>query len=393
MSLMNEYISRHLGALELEKELVRLIREYNKLQGTFLFVYAAAIAKQIPDLGLNMEDYRFIFDLLRDQQGGKLDFYIETPGGSGEAAEEIVKLIHDKFDHVTFVVSGEAKSAGTIMVLSGDEIMMTKTGSLGPIDAQIPIGRTINSAYDYVQWVKEKKDEAERTGKLNPFDATMIAQISPGELRRAYHALKFAEERVIEWLPKYKFKDWDKTEGRGIPVTEEVKKARAAEIAENLTNNDKWRMHGRSIKIDDLAELLRIKKIDDDPILADIVYRINTVLTLYFGSTDSYKLFATEKHRLMKNAVSREAIRVPVPLRHMQRPDVVNLDLTCQKCGRHHNLFAKFKNDPKIEKDMRQKGFTSFPKDNKLRCTCGVVHDLSAMRNKIEQETGRKLIG
>ena len=62
--------------------------------------------------------------------------YIETPGGSGETAEEVVKFLRNNFDTVSFVVSGEAKSAGTIIVLSGDEILMTETGSLGPIDAQ-----------------------------------------------------------------------------------------------------------------------------------------------------------------------------------------------------------------------------------------------------------------
>lgn len=392
MSLMNEYISKKLGAVELEAELIRLIKLYNSYRKTFLFVYAAALNKPIPDCGLNMEDYHFIFDLLRNEKGGNLDFYIETPGGSGEAAEEIVRLIHSKFDKVTFTISGEAKSAGTIVALSGDEIMMTETGSLGPIDAQLQIGRTVISAWDYMQWVKSKRKEAEEVGKLNPFDATMVAQISPGELTRANHALKFAQERVIEWLPKYKFKNWNVTEKRRIPVTEDHKKARATEIAENLTDNDKWRSHGRAIKIDDLSELLTIKKIDDDEKLADIVYRIQTVLNLYFGSTNCYKVFATADHKLFKNAVSREAVRIPIAPMPAQQADVVNLDVACHKCGRHHRLYAKLKDDKKIDADMKRKGFTPFPMDNRLVCPCGTKLDLGAMRNQIEQQTGRKIV-
>ena len=34
---------------------------------------------------------------------------------------------------------------------------MTETGSLGPIDAQMRIGRSVISAYDYMEWVEEKK--------------------------------------------------------------------------------------------------------------------------------------------------------------------------------------------------------------------------------------------
>jgi len=69
------------------------------------------------------------------------------------------------------------------MVLGGDEIYMTDTDSLGPIDAQLQIGRTRISAYDYMEWINQKKDEANINQKLNPLDATMVAQISPGELQ------------------------------------------------------------------------------------------------------------------------------------------------------------------------------------------------------------------
>jgi ATP-dependent protease ClpP protease subunit len=39
---------------------------------------------------------------------------IETPGGSGEAAEEIVEFLYSKYNTVDFIISGEAKSAGTL---------------------------------------------------------------------------------------------------------------------------------------------------------------------------------------------------------------------------------------------------------------------------------------
>ena len=52
---------------------------------------------------------------------------------------------------------------------------MTDTGSLGPIDAQVTIGRSRQSAHDYIEWVSEKMNEAHKEGELNPFDATMIA--------------------------------------------------------------------------------------------------------------------------------------------------------------------------------------------------------------------------
>jgi hypothetical protein len=48
---------------------------------------------------------------------------------------------------------------------------MADTGSLGPIDAQVKIGRSVVSAHDYKEWVGLKRDEAAKNGSLNPFDA------------------------------------------------------------------------------------------------------------------------------------------------------------------------------------------------------------------------------
>ena len=279
MGLMSDYINRRMSAKDLEEELLGLIKQYNDYKATNLLVLASAVGKPIPDIALSQEDFYTIADLLSDNTNfSKIDIYLETPGGSGEAAEEIVEYIRSKFDYVSFIVSGEAKSAGTIMVLSADDILMTQTGSLGPIDAQVRIGRSTVSAFDYMEWVGEKHQAAEKQGRLNPFDATMVAQISPGELKGVNHSLRFAEDLVGQWLKKYKFKHWTVTETRKSQVTEQMKGKRAKEIAHELINHSKWRSHGRSIKIKDLEAIgLRITEVDKDPKLKTIVYKIQTV--------------------------------------------------------------------------------------------------------------------
>lgn len=391
MSLINEYIKKNLSGPDLESELLKLIGEYNKLRNTYLFVYAAAIGKSIPDVQLGQADFYVIHDLLIDKKGlEKIDVYIETPGGSGETAEEIVKCLHNNFDTVSFVVSGEAKSAGTIIVLSGHEILMTETGSLGPIDAQMKIGRSVVSAYDYMEWVDDKRKEAEKAGSLNPFDATMVAQITPGELGSVLNALKFTEDLVIKWLKKYKFKKWTGTETRKIPVTEEMKKKRAKEIARELANHSKWRMHGRSLKIDDLEGIgLKITRVDDDPKLAGIVYRIQAVCRRLFDLTTTYKIFATAENKIFRMAVPHGGpIRLPIK----QLPDVVEINQRCPKCGEMHKLYAKFAPDPQIDVDFKKKGCIPFPKDAKLKCKCGFEIDLLGIKNQLELEIRRKMV-
>ena len=279
-SILSEYISKQWGVLEYKNELRSLIQKYNALTHRNLFIYAADFNKgrRGIDVSLMQDDFYTIQDILRESDKKQIDVYLETPGGSGEAAEEIAKFLHKKFDEVNFIIAGEAKSAGTILALSGDNIYMCDTGSLGPIDAQIKIGRSIVSAYDYKEWIEEKRKEAAITGRLNPFDAIMVAQISPGEIYGVTNSLDFAKILVQNWLVKYKFKNWKTTQSSKKTVTKKMKEERAAEIADYLCKHTAWKTHGRSLKIDDLKDLLQIENIDDHPDLADVVYRIKTII-------------------------------------------------------------------------------------------------------------------
>lgn len=64
------------------------------------------------------------------------------------------------------------------------------------------------------------------------------------------------------WLVAYKFKDWNVTAGRGTPVTNDMREARANEIAEALMNPQRWHSHGRGIPMVVLRDELRLQ-IDD----------------------------------------------------------------------------------------------------------------------------------
>ncbi|MFH4973184.1 hypothetical protein U1O51_19285 [Leptospira interrogans] len=396
---MNEYIQKRLKAQELDKELSDLINQYNSLTNSYLLVISSAINKPIPDIALGMDDYYIVYDLLKDKdKHDRLDVYIETPGGSGEAAEEIVRFFRDKFKVVNFIISGEAKSAGTIMALSGDEIFMTDSGSLGPIDAQVNIGRMVISAHDYKEWIDEVRNKSISTRDLNPFDATMVAQISPGELNGVLHALKFAEDLVIEWLPKYKFKNWNETQNSKKPVSLEMKKARAKEIAEELTNHGKWRSHGRSLKIKDLESIgLKIQRLDETKNIAEIIYRIQTVLRLFFQATSVYKYFATNSNRILKKGVSVQSPIVGpttqevIPNVNPADADFLNLDLECPNCKRILKFYVKF--DPNIElpNEFKNPEYKPIPNEPSATCTCGTEIDLSGLKLQIETESGKKI--
>lgn len=389
MNALKEYISKQWTHIALEQELSRLIKEYNELRNCTMIVYAASTESPVPDVALNQKDFYFIKDLLEESKNAKenLEIYLETPGGRGETAEEIVKYIRKKFKKVSFVICGEAKSAGTILAMSGDEILMTDTGSLGPIDAQMFIGRSHVSAYDYTSWIEEKRKEALKS-PLNQVDIAILAQISPGELKGAINAQEYAVEMVKEWLEKYKFKDWNETETTHKKVTQEMKSKRAKEIAEALNNHNRWKTHARSLKKEDLEELnLKITNVEDDDKLKDIVYRIHTVCRLIHMSSNTYKIIATEENRISFTANNMP----PIP-NQPSVPEVAELNIVCSNCGKSHHLYLKLSPNKQLDKDAQKKGLKKFPEDNILKCECGFEMNLIDIRNDIETKTGTKTV-
>lgn len=389
MSLIIQYCEK--TPAELEQELLKLIRKYNKLKKSYLMVFFTASNKGIQSALLEDDDYYVICDFLRSISQKKIDIFLETPGGSGETAEKIVEYLRAHFQSVNFVICGKAMSAGTILTLSGDEISMTETGSLGPIDAQMRIGRSVLSAFDYISWVETKMAEAQKNGRLNPVDATIAAQITPGELNGVIHAKEYAEDLVKKWLPKYKFKNWDQTKDSKRVVTEEMKVARAEEIAKALTDHSSWRTHGRPLNISELERIgLQINSIDSEPEIADVVYRIDIVCRLLTSNTPAYKIFATESGKILKHATINQGMPIHLPQQNGEAA-MVQIEHRCQRCSKTHLLYGKLTEDVNLEKILLAKGFKPFPKNCKLQCECGFENDLTAVKNDIEKRTAKNL--
>lgn len=399
-SILNEYISKRWGVLEYKQELRNLIKKYSNLTGRNIFIYAADFNKgrRGIDVSLMQDDFYTIQDILRESNKEQIDFYIETPGGSGEAAEEIARFLHKNFKEVNFIIAGEAKSAGTILALSGDNIYMCETGSLGPIDAQIKIGRSIVSAYDYKKWIDEKRLEASTSGKLNPFDAIMVAQISPGEIYGVTNSLDFAKILVQDWLVKYKFKNWKETQSSHKKVTKKMKEDRAKDIADYLCKHTEWKTHGRSLKIDDLKDLLLIENIDENPSLADIVYRIKTIIRLIFDSSTDYKLYFWEDFNITRTATVANAnmptAPIPVPKNQTQQVEQVVIEIDCPKCGKKHKIPGYFDIDSATIKRLKLPTNNIIKDNDVLVCDglgCGLNIDLKPIKSQIETQSNKKI--
>ena len=67
----------------------------------------------------------------------EIDVILVTPGGSADQVNNFVNALRPRFEKVNFIVLNMAMSAGTIFIMSGDEIIMSKQSKFGPIDPQI----------------------------------------------------------------------------------------------------------------------------------------------------------------------------------------------------------------------------------------------------------------
>jgi hypothetical protein len=57
MSLMSEYINKRYSTADLEKELINLIKKYNNIKKTYMFIYSVCMNKQIPLAQIEQSDY------------------------------------------------------------------------------------------------------------------------------------------------------------------------------------------------------------------------------------------------------------------------------------------------------------------------------------------------
>ena len=121
---------------------LKYMRQYVKYTGRNLIIYVSDfISGQKPShlTMLDNHDKTLFADTMRDLDESRgLDILIESPGGLGTVAESIADMLRLRFKSVRFVIPNMAKSAATILCLSGDEILMNEQSELGPIDPQIP---------------------------------------------------------------------------------------------------------------------------------------------------------------------------------------------------------------------------------------------------------------
>lgn len=301
--------------LNLSTEIRRALKEISDIRGKPNIAYLANVVNPNIKAGTAIDysdDLPFSELVNTIAEGEKdLDVIIVTPGGSGTQVAKFVDKLRARFDKVSFIIPNIAMSAGTMLAMSGDEIIMTNSSYIGPIDPQVPNKEGIyvpaQSILTLIEEIQERGRVALENGK-NPdwTDLQILRQIDPKEIGNAINASKYSVELVENYLHDYKFKTW-LTHSDGRPVTPEEKRKRAKEIAEQLSKHSLWKSHGRGINRESAWDVCSLKVTHSESIegLDRAIKRFWALFYWIFENTPIFKSFVSDNYALMRNDKSQ----------------------------------------------------------------------------------------
>ena len=223
---------------------------------------------------------------------------LDTPGGVVEVVERMVTALRSVYEDMTVIVPDRAMSAGTILALSADRIMMDHLSCLGPIDPQIERDGKLVPALSYLNQFERLNAKA-ANGALTTAEYALLNKLDLGELYQFEQARELSIDLLIRWLTQYKFKNWTRTETQQLEVTEEMKADRAREIAALLNDPEKWHSHGRAIDMETLRGdevKLKIDSFEDDADLYHLIRAYFELLRDYMNREENISFVHTKEY-------------------------------------------------------------------------------------------------
>ena len=223
---------------------------------------------------------------------------LDTPGGVVEVVERMVAALRSLYGEVIVIVPNRAMSAGTILALIADRIMMNHLSCLGPIDPQIEKDGKLVPALSYLNQYERLNKKAQE-GVLTTAEYALLNKLDLSELYQFEQARELSQDLLIKWLSQYKFKNWAKTETKQEPVTEDMKAQRATHIAALLNDPGKWHSHGRAIDMKTLRDeeiKLKIEDLEDDSDLCQVVRKYFELLEDYMDREKLISFVYTREH-------------------------------------------------------------------------------------------------
>jgi hypothetical protein len=236
----------------------------------------------------------------------EVDIILVTPGGLANQVVNFVNILRPRFSKVTFLLLDMAMSAGTIFIMSGDDIIMSNRSKFGPIDPQV-VNKDgiIMPAQSILLAINDIRLRGEKAIKnhANPAwtDIQMLKNLDLRDVGNALIASNYSIQIVKDYLEKYKFRTWTNHQS-GSPVTLDEKKKQAGKIASILCDHAKWKSHQHFIDRESAWNECQIKITHSENIvgLDRAMRRMWAFLHWIFDNTRISKIFVSENYAVIR---------------------------------------------------------------------------------------------
>lgn len=223
-----------------------LISEIEKVTGNKLICYLGGHSGQI-----NRDDAVFFGDLLHNIPANHpVDLLLQTPGGDIDAAEKLFKMIRNRVRsaQLRVIVPDYAKSAGTLIALGADVVMMSDSSELGPIDPQVTLedssgNQMATPIHSYLEAFREHS-EALRRKPDDPVALQMLKKIDPIKFKHFEMVMRRARTIAEELLQQGMLRSRPAASGPSY-----------TKIANDLLDPTLWPSHGQMICAEDAIEI------------------------------------------------------------------------------------------------------------------------------------------
>ena len=286
------------------KELRRCIAEIEKIRNHPVVCYIADILNGKAHSSIEHSDDLAFREMINNvpTKYKEIDVVLVTSGGDARQVNSFVSALRPRFEKVSFILLDKAMSAGTIFIMSGDEIIMSEQSVFGPIDPQTVSrnGRRVpaQSLLIALNDIKIRGEEKiKQGGQPDWTDLQLLRQIDPSEIGTAKISSQYSIDMVTNFLFNFKFKSWVQHAG-GRVVTKDEKAQRARRVAALLCNHGHWKNHGYIINRAIAENLLQLKITHSENIqgLDRAMRRMWAVVFWIFESTPYAKFFLSRNY-------------------------------------------------------------------------------------------------
>lgn len=232
-----------------------------------------------------LEDINGLMSVMHGMDWNKqLTLVLHTPGGDPTAANALVAYLHSKFSYIEVIIPTFAMSAGTMMCLGANCLIMGRQSQLGPIDAQMQTKNGSVSAGSVLDTFERARSEITGNQNLAHLWHPVLQSMGPSLIQEAQNALDYGEAMVRGWL-----------ESRMLSKDSDPK-SKAESVAKHFNTTQVHKNHSRRIDRDEARAVgLVVDDLETDQDLQDAVLTAYHIASLNFTVTKVIKFFASTR--------------------------------------------------------------------------------------------------